>query len=45
MIILNGVETYIKLSFNIEVTLNTTLFLSFVVTTKLSQFFTTIDYF
>lgn len=35
----------IKISFNIEATLNTTFFLSFVVTTKLSQFFTTTDFF
>lgn len=45
MIILNGVESCIKISFNIETTLNTTFFLSFEVTTKLSQFLTTMDFF
>jgi len=34
MIILNGVETCIKMSLNIEATLNTTFFLSFLVTTS-----------
>lgn len=42
---MNEDETCIKMSFNIEATLNTTLSLSFVVTTKLTQFFATMEFF